>query len=49
MKVDGEKLFINDKALLFPGDRKAVIELLGKPSRVLIRPTPCSSGISWES
>ena len=35
VKVDGEKLFINDKALLLPGDRKAVIELLGKPSRVL--------------
>ena len=35
VKVDGGKLFINDKAVPMPGDRKTVVELLGKPSRVL--------------
>jgi hypothetical protein len=35
VKVDGGKLFINDKAVPLPGERKTVVELLGKPSRVL--------------
>lgn len=35
VKVDGGKLFINHKAVPILGDRKTIVELLGKPSRVL--------------
>jgi hypothetical protein len=35
VKVNGDTLFINGKAVPLPGERKNFVELLGKPSREL--------------